>query len=285
MRKIGFFLVLLIVASLVLLLPAHDLVSAPQIDFLTSNSSPLIAPSGPGEFLIAKRYDTGANPGVSSSTFAAAGDFNRDSKLDVVTVTGGDLYRALGNGDGTLQSPKLVFLASMITDVLTEDFNSDGNLDLVVVDNGTRRQTFLLLGNGKGSFTSSGNIYSGDCFTALVADFNNDGKPDLALSCSIVVVLLGNGDGTFQAAKATSVFGTLTNAAADVNHDGNVDLLIPDSLNGKVHVLLGNGDGTFHAGQDTTALQNALAVATTDFNKDGNPDLVVADSIALNILL
>src|ERR1043166_3514647 len=56
------------------------------------------------------------------------------------------------------------------------------------------------------SFAPPGVFASGGSnpFTVVVADFNSDGKPDLAvanseLSAPSVSILLGNGDGTFQA--------------------------------------------------------------------------------------
>jgi FG-GAP-like repeat len=60
----------------------------------------------------------------------------------------------------------------------------------------------VLLGNGDGSFQSPvsypQNVNRGG--TAIVADFNHDGKLDLAVADGqSVAVLLGNGDGTFAA--------------------------------------------------------------------------------------
>src|SRR5258706_3927998 len=85
---------------------------------------------------------------------------------------------------------------------------------------------------------------------AIAADFNGDGKMDIAaitLSADYVshlVVLLGRGDGTFQSPISVPVASTVRIAAADVNRDGKVDLiLLADGLT----VLLGNGDGTFQA--------------------------------------
>jgi len=64
-----------------------------------------------------------------------------------------------------------------------------------------------------------------------VADFNNDGKPDLAVvdfgnpdvgDDGGVSILIGNGDGTFQPATKLTVGKTPTRiAAADFNSDGN----------------------------------------------------------------
>src|SRR5438094_2892617 len=79
-----------------------------------------------------------------------------------------------------------------------------------------------------------------------VADFNGDGKLDLAVTpwnfSDVVSILLGNGDGTFQApvefATGSDPFGL---AAGDFNDDGRLDLAVANFFGGwpaTVSVLL-----------------------------------------------
>ncbi len=62
----------------------------------------------------------------------------------------------------------------------------------------------VLLGNGNGTFASGVQYATGSSPWGIVTgDFNNDGKPDLAIAnfgSNNVTVLLGNGNGTFTAA-------------------------------------------------------------------------------------
>ena len=118
--------------------------------------------------------------------------------------------------------------------------------------------------------------------SVVVADFNGDGKLDLAVPIggpSGLGVFLGNGDGTFQAARYISVSGI--NAAgyaavADFNGDGRPDIAFTLPNNASFQVLLGNGDGTFTA-LTPTAAPSLFTIAAADLNGDGIPDLVTAN--------
>ncbi len=126
-----------------------------------------------------------------------------------------------------------------------------------------------------------------------VADFNGDGKLDIAVADygnpsagdnGGVSILLGNGDGTFQAAMLISAGkNPISIAVGDFNNDGRKDLLVadfgdrPTGGSGSVEVLLGNGDGTFQPPLILTAGNEPLPLAVGDFNGDGKLDFVVSD--------
>jgi len=129
---------------------------------------------------------------------------------------------------------------------------------------------------------------------AAVADFNNDGEPDIAVVCfgdpSVsneggVSILLGNGDGTFQpATNLTAGKNTTRIATGDFNSDGKSDLIVVRagdaslSDNGDATIFLGNGDGTFSRGEVLAPGKNPFAVAVSDLNADHKLDLIFANS-------
>jgi hypothetical protein len=124
-------------------------------------------------------------------------------------------------------------------------------------------------------FTSLPPSAGGSITTSVItADFNGDGKLDLAEIGSGLTIQLGNGDGTFQAAVTYDVGACLsTPVVGDFNGDGNVDIATTGCSNNRgISVFLGNGDGTFQS-PVYTLLSGPIALAVGDFNGDGKLDL------------
>jgi uncharacterized repeat protein (TIGR01451 family) len=115
----------------------------------------------------------------------------------------------------------------------------------------------------------------------VAADFNGDGKLDLAVANSDsnnVSILLGNGDGTFQPAVNYSVgHSPKSIVMGDFNGDGKGDLAVANSVDGTVSILLGNGDGTFQSAMNFGAGLAPNAIVVGDFNGDDLLDVAVAN--------
>jgi hypothetical protein len=113
----------------------------------------------------------------------------------------------------------------------------------------------------------------------LVADFNGDGKQDVAGTVcdgGYLYVSLGNGDGTFQAPVYTALLPSPSYViAADFNGDGKMDLATINDEN-NVAVLLGNGDGTFQPAKNFLTSIGAGFLAAADVNGDGKLDLMIS---------
>src|SRR5262245_39027516 len=112
----------------------------------------------------------------------------------------------------------------------------------------------------------------------VTADFNNDGRLDLAAAnygAGSVSVLLGNGSGAFGAAiTSTAGANPVSIAVGDFNADGKLDLATANEGDNNVSVLLGNGNGSFQAPTNMLSGPTPNSVAVGDFNNDGKLDLV-----------
>jgi hypothetical protein len=222
----------------------------------------------------------------------AAGDFNRDGKLDLAVANYSDVIVSvlLGNGNGTFQ-PRVDYAVEYGgSSVAVGDLNNDGKLDLVVT--AVLTGVDVLMGNGDGTFQpylAYPTAYGP--YSVAVADFNGDGKADLATANYAVggfsvSVLLGNGDGSFQPHVEYGSGGSRSIVAADFNADGKPDLGGADTFGNTVSVYLGNGDGTFQPPVAYAAGTQPDTVALGDFNLDGKPDLATANEVStFSILL
>jgi hypothetical protein len=259
--------------------------------------------NGDGTFTAGKVF--GNFQGSPPSQFVL-GDFNQDGALDVAVASPADDSNGRvslvpifsGNGDGTFELSNSAEVHLDPFAIVEGDFNGDGILDLVA-ESGPRvgfAEITLSAGIGNGTFqadqvitaingTDSQFVPVCTGRTLYAADFNNDGKLDLAYcNESSIGIMLGNGDGTFQPTVFYKVGyeGAFTFAVGDFNSDGYTDLVVShyptNNYDHQFSVLLGNGNGTF--GPKTVVLLQGSNVSvgpigTGDFNSDGLLDFVL----------
>jgi len=165
--------------------------------------------------------------------------------------------------------------------------NADGKLDLVTTsDDGFGGDyVSVLLGHGDGSFAAPISYFSyfGQVFTPTLADFNADGKIDVAVAgwqTYGAIVYLGNGDGTLQEPlfyETETGTGANSVTAADFNADGRIDLVTTNYFSNSASVLLGTGDGSFAPPLSFAAGSGPGSATASDVNADGKLDLIVTN--------
>jgi hypothetical protein len=117
-------------------------------------------------------------------------DFNHDGNLDLAVANAGTntVSILLGNGDGTFHKINDVLLAGNPKAIAAADFNRDGFADLAVIDCVPKGACHLSIFHGhaigdltlaqKISLPGPSNLAKG---LMVTADFNRDGRPDVAL--------------------------------------------------------------------------------------------------------
>ncbi|HLM98589.1 MAG TPA: FG-GAP-like repeat-containing protein [Bryobacteraceae bacterium] len=264
----------------------------PDLVSLNGSGTDVLAGDGAGHFSSTYRYDfNSGTPGALASTAGlVVGDFNNDGKLDFAagyqTSPGSGIVAVFfGRGDGTFQQPVKTTIPSGAVSLATGDFNGDGKLDLAVVTRtglgASQDAILILIGKGDGTFSAPLSYpAAADVSSVVVGDFNNDGKPDLAVvntyggtgdPSSTIGFLLGKGDGTFTTGTSIPIPDLFVIAVGDLNHDGKLD--IAAGTTGGLTIFLGRGDGTFTTGAVYSNVAGSSVL--TDLNGDGNLDLLL----------
>jgi hypothetical protein len=232
---------------------------------------------------------------------AVLADFDGDGHLDLAATSFSDsgVTVFLGRGDGTVGPPQIFPVLSGALSLTAADLNHDARPDLLIVsdpDDGSHPpEVSLLLGNGDGTFAPEVVLPAGLFQREVaVADFNEDGDPDLAIldgcyaagpGCpeegGAVSFLPGRDDGTFGAeTRYRAGHEPLAIVTADFDADGHQDLLVANSTpdgagaQGPLALLRGRGDGSFDP-ELRVGPPSAVArrVAVGDLDRDGRPDV------------
>lgn len=260
-----------------------DLVTANNV----SQSLSVLFGHGDGTFLGAPTFRGGVN-----AVSVVVGDFNNDGKVDVAVTNGSPnpstITVVLNDGSGGLLAPTSFSTGPDPTSPIIADFNADGKLDLAVA-NRISGNISVLLGDGHGSFASPLSFSGGGTGNStgiVAADFNRDGKLDLAVannngpsSLGTVSILRGDGTGNFASPVSfnSGGFNPAAVVAGDFNGDGKTDLVVANGGQSTISLLNGDGAGNFAAPTNFTVGVSPRAMVVGDFNGDGRPDLAVAN--------
>lgn len=258
----------------------------------------------------------------SRRPFAVAiGNFDNIGNADLAVTDDrlGKVFLLLNNNDNppSFQQAGDIDVGSQPDDIRAVDLNRDGKLDLLTLNLGgprTKDLTVLLwkrVIDGFPEFATPQKYTVGQNPSQMViADFNNDGLPDIALlnrpvglpvgmNISEVEVLLTRDDGVlvgptafpvpcpFPVAGATCRLQAL--AAGDFDGNGNIDLMVALadprtlSLTDGMQAFGGSGDGNFLPGPVFSIKKVPVSMAAGDITGDGRIDIAVANQRTLEL--
>ena len=225
-------------------------------------------------------------PGLSSREQSFDfGLIDGDQKLDLVAATSTGMKVCLGNGAGMFADPfpvdngafRAVAVADVNGDQRTDIFGGEPRLNLP-------DQLVILRGDGAGAFTRAAQIEAPEGpFKILAGDFNGDGVPDAAMTCTtanaLFVVLLND---SFQVLGSQTIpLGGEGRGlrSGDVDGDGDLDLVVAVAGPGfGAAVLRNDGSGVFTLDSTLGAVGSASDLELCDVTFDGLPDIMLADS-------
>lgn len=235
----------------------------------------------------------------------AAGDFNGDGNLDLVTESWGENKVSVlsGDGRGNFSSPGVQFDVGKMPyqRVRAADVNGDAKADIITTNLEGGNVT-VLLSDGRGGFKQpAGSPFPcGDSpFSVAIGDVNKDGKPDLAIVNSPssaagrtgkdgLTILPGDGAGGFKM-MAGSPFATnkIPNrlAIGDVNGDGIADVAVTNTDSNSVTLLLMSDKGSVASSSTLAVGHKPKGIAIGDLNGDGKAEIVVANNGDNNITI
>ena len=208
-------------------------------------------------------------------------DLDNDGDLDLVYQSGIGVSEHFNRGGTFLNAPTVIF-SNDISSPVAGDFDKDGDLDFVIIEDDIfDGYNHILLNDGKGNLTVGPGVFrarQGKNGT-VADDFNKDGNLDIAVVNSSqysnsFTVVFGNGDGTFQNNRETDVGGIPTSLVkGDFNADTHVDLAF--FVGGEVVLYFNNGNGQFTKGPTRfPAGDNPTSLKAVDIDGDTDLDLL-----------
>jgi hypothetical protein len=230
---------------------------APASNFTIANNSYGIAIEdfnldGKKDLVISNDLDVKILMGLGNGSFATTplslnvpghtsmmtpGDFNADNKPDLAIVSQTNVMTViLGDGSGSFPTSVLISHPNptiSLSNIVSDDLNKDGVLDLAVSSFGPNTGLITYIGTGTGSFVISYAISSYIFISDLLSsDVNNDGNTDVVAVTHQggLYTYLNDGNGKFS--NSAVFYASLANLGiekGDFNNDGRPDFAAVNS--------------------------------------------------------
>ncbi len=228
-----------------------------------------------------------AGAGTIGGMDLVCGDFNGDNKNDLAAINyGGDTYIYTNTGNGNFSVTQVISVSGLTVGggLTAGDFDSDGDLDLLMSFYNPTEQYFVYMNDGNGNFTLSSSGTPG-IYYCETADLDNDGDLDVVGMWygTELRYLINDGTGNFT---PHSIPGKdFTREICDVENDGDLDIICANGVIGTatgITVLINDGNANFSVGNTAVGSSIVWYASAQDYDSDGDMDIVSNEVIFLN---
>lgn len=265
----------------------HQNVNSATLD---SNSVTLI-----GSFTGKKRASITFNPVNNSAQLIPSSNFKYGEIITTVldsgikTTSGSSIPPFLWNFTSSSSTSDFILNQSSTSStqgisypyrIATGDFDGDGDLDMVVIHDGSNGYVNLFRNNGFGSFSSYNTLtLGGNIYGMTTGDVDNDGDIDLIYTNNYtksVGIYTNNGSGYFYFYSSLSLginpYGV---DAGDMDGDGDLDLAVALIGGNSVAILKNNGNGVFSLFSSLDVGGSPYKIRIGDYDNNGILDVAV----------
>ena len=209
-------------------------------------------------------------------------DFDNDGDNDVIATVATDIFTFTNDGTGNFIQN--IVIPSQSWDLAADDFNGDGNSDIVLARGASAATLDVYFGDGDGTFDNAWNITIDLFLTDINSiDIDNDGDIDL-IGCSedadYMHLYENDGSGFFNKREITTgVIAPRECLAADMDNDGDIDIVTAGNF---LQIWLNDGFETFTL-LNVTPVNDMYDFDLKDIDLDGDIDIISFNSV-LNVL-
>ncbi len=233
-------------------------------------------------------FSSSDDPGAT-----AIGDLDNDGLADMVVYSSTSqtmsVFKNTSSGPGDINFATRVdyaITASAVGEVILEDFNGDGRLDVAIGSSSPVFSIFENTSDGSISFATRQDFATISEASSLAAsDINLDGKIDLLIAeyDGDQVLIFENTSIRGSAIRFSNHSSLVTGdgptsvVVEDMDHDGRPDIVVGNDIDATVSIFLKDGTPFGYAlKQDFATPSRPDNVVTGDIDGDGKADIVVA---------